>query len=84
MVTPLSKIDMIIDKLTSCGTEIKSRAKFPCGYCTKNVNTNQKALQCHQCQRWIHIKCNDLTVDEYILIKGNLSDSKWLCLSLLL
>ena len=81
MVTPLSKIDMIIDKLTSCGTEIKSRAKFPCGYCTKNVNTNQKALQCHQCQKWIHIKCNDLTVDEYLIIKDNLSNSKWLCLS---
>ena len=79
----LNIIDLIIDKLTSCGTNVlsKSRATFPCGYCSKNGNANQETLQCHQCQKWIHIIFNDLTEDEYILTKDNLTNSKWLCLS---
>lgn len=74
---------MIIYNLTNRGNVVhfNSTAKFPCGYCSKNVNSNQKALLCCQCQKWIHIKCNDLSVNEYISIKDNLSNSKWLCLT---
>ena len=74
---------MIIDKLTSCEADVlgKSRAKLPCRYFTKNVNAIQKALQCHQCQKLIYIKCNDITVDECTLIKDNLTILTWLCLS---
>ena len=38
---------------------------YPCGICQKNVNKNQKAIECSTCLHWIHIKCNGTTADEY-------------------
>ena len=32
-------------------TKRRSRAKFPCSICTRNVNKTQKAIQCKKCQR---------------------------------
>ena len=34
----------------------------PCGFCQKNVNRNQKAIECSKCKHWIHIKCNGTPV----------------------
>ena len=28
---------------------------YPCGFCQKNVNRNQKAIECSKCKHWIHI-----------------------------
>ena len=38
---------------------------YPCGICKKNVNKNQKAIECTLCKQWIHIKCNGTSPDDY-------------------
>ena len=44
----------------------KSRAsKYPYSVCEKNVNKNQKAIQCSQCQFWSHASCNGIGKSEY-------------------
>ena len=58
---------------------IQAKHKYPCGICEKNVNQNQKAIECTSCLSWVHIKCNGTTVEEYNeLIDHNLgiSDEK--------
>ena len=66
---------------------INASHPFPCGICQKNVNKNQKAIECSTCKFWIHIKCNGTTNDEYRkMIESNskLNDEEiesieWLC-----
>ena len=51
-------------------TEINPR--FPCGICTKNVNTNHKAVQCDLCNYHNHIKCDGIDNKTYeILVKSD-------------
>ena len=50
---------------------------FPCGVCGKSVNNNQKAIQCDICNFWVHIKCNGLNNDDYVLLQN--SPDKWFC-----
>ena len=60
---------------------------YPCGICQKNVNNNQKAIECSLCLHWIHIKCNGTTNEEYSEImkfNSSLSDDEikaksWFC-----
>ena len=44
---------------------INANHPYPCGICYKNVNKNQKAIECTNCKQWIHIKCNGTSVEEY-------------------
>ena len=44
---------------------INAKHPDPCGICQKNVNINQKAIECTFCKHWIHIKCNGTSSDEY-------------------
>ena len=44
---------------------INASHPYPCGICQKNVNNNQKAIECTLCKYWIHIKCNGTTDIEY-------------------
>ena len=48
-----------------------------CGICYKRVNCNHKAIQCDNCNCWIHIKCNYVTPAQY----ENMIDSNesWIC-----
>ena len=49
--------------------------KFPCA---KNVHDNDKAIQCNQCQLWIHIKCNKLNYLDYSYLQN--CDDSWYCI----
>ncbi len=51
--------------------------KYPCGTCHKPVKSNQKGILCDSCNKWYHIKCIDMPVDEYFRL-GN-SDEPWEC-----
>ena len=43
--------------------------EFPCSTCNKNVNKNHRAVLCDSCERWIHIKCNLLSLTDYNNLK---------------
>jgi len=44
--------------------------KYPCAACKKSCRVNQKAIFCDICQKWIHLKCTNLTIKEFVLL-GN-------------
>ena len=50
----------------------------PCETCKKSITKSQKEIQCSICLRNHHLKCNDLTVDDYEIIKNKGSD--WTCI----
>jgi len=50
----------------------KSRnIKDPCGICHKPVAINHRAIQCDQCESWIHIKCQYLDAKDYKLFQND-------------
>ena len=61
-------IDYLIESIKASKNNLmnqKSPPKFPCGACNLEVKHNDKAIFCTSCLRWVHIKCNGTTVDEY-------------------
>ena len=55
-----------------------SHPKFPCKICAKNVQDKDKAVQCHLCELWIHIKCNNLNYLDYRYLQN--CDESWYCI----
>ena len=66
---------------------INASHPYPCGICQKNVNINQKAIECSLCKHWIHIKCNSTTNEEYdkmmeinsLLTDAEIETREWYC-----
>ena len=66
---------------------INANHPYPCGICQKNVNNNQKAIECTHCKSWVHIICNGTSVDEYnaiimkntLLNENEINEDEWLC-----
>ena len=54
--------------------------KDPCGICFKSVNKNQKAIKCNTCLKWIHRKCNGISVQEYEALVNEPDEIPWLCI----
>ena len=52
--------------------------KYPCGICKRPVAKNHKAIQCDQCQFWIHCKCNNTSNSEYNKLAEECS--LWCCI----
>ena len=52
--------------------------KFPCKICAKNVLDKDQAVQCDLCERWIHIKCNNLNYLYYKYLQN--CDGSWYCI----
>ena len=44
---------------------------FPSKIFNKNGNDNDHTIQCHICNFWIHIKCNNLNYNDYKYLKDN-------------
>ncbi|CAG2195891.1 unnamed protein product [Mytilus edulis] len=51
--------------------------KHPCTDCNKPVKCNQKAIQCDFCDLWTHLKCTNLSVQEYNILSK--SDDNYYC-----
>ena len=51
--------------------------KYPCGSCAKPVKKNQHGIACDTCDSWFHVKCVDMSIEEYNRL-GN-SDIEWNC-----
>ena len=66
---------------------INANHPYPCGICQKNVNNNQKAIECTNCKFWIHINCNGTSDNEYneiinkntLLNEVEINEDEWLC-----
>ena len=54
--------------------------KYPCSMCKKPVAKNHRALQCDQCDSWVHIKCDNppMTPKEYGKFTTN-TNLSWEC-----
>ena len=50
-----------------------------CPICSKKVANNHKAVLCDLCNTWVHIKCNQLSSNDYEQFKSK-SDLNFTCL----
>ena len=81
MSSSLSKINSVIEKIKYGYEPANKNVPFPCGICEKNVNQHQNAVFCDQCDKWIHIKCNDVSKIEYETFQKEPDNSKhWICI----
>ena len=55
----------------------KVNVKYPCNLCCKPVAKNHRALCCDICDQWVHVKCNNVSPDDYELLKSSVSP--WFC-----
>ena len=39
--------------------------RFPCTVCGRPVCSNQRSIQCDDCQEWTHASCAHVSVDFY-------------------
>jgi len=86
-----SPIDFLLDSIKSKpllgNTTPNVNIKFPCSICNFEVKHNHKAIYCTTCKKWVHIKCNGTSIDDYKqMMKSNLENpdlvnSEWECLS---
>ena len=55
--------------------------KHPCAGigCGKPVKSNQKSIACDQCDKWVHLKCTDLSQGQFDFLSQN-EDSTFYCL----
>ena len=51
--------------------------KFPCILCKRAVAKNHRAVQCDECDNWVHIKCAGITPAYYNQLQEN--DDPWFC-----
>ena len=51
-----------------------------CSTCQKNIPENSKAVFCNNCEFWVHIKCNNISVSEYKKLQNEGHDVPWFCL----
>ena len=56
--------------------------KDPCAICFKGCRSNQKAVQCDECDNWHHVKCINMGFDEYHSLQIN-KTSTWVCFTCL-
>lgn len=80
MSSLLSKTNSIIEIIKRGYEPANKNARFPCGICDKNVNLNQNAVFCDQCEKWIHIKCNNTSNSEYETLQKEPDNKQWICI----
>ena len=58
-------------------------AAFPCRVCQKEVLDSDPAVQCDQCDMWVHVTCDcSLTINDYNEMLANPSDDLFFVASL--
>ena len=57
--------ELIIKAIRRDGNLYVSNKNFPCSICSKNVLSNQKAIQCGSYNLWCHIKCDGTSAEIY-------------------
>ena len=81
------KLDNNIERIAAsilAGKELNpsNKLKFPCAICNKNCTKNQACIQCDECDKWCHIKCDGTSKEDYHFYQTTNDDSdiKWYCL----
>ena len=54
--------------------------KIPCGICHKSIPNHFKSNFCNNCEFWVHIKCNNISISEYLKLENEGADVPWFCL----
>ena len=52
--------------------------RYPCKICAKPVKSNQRGICCDECEMWTHVKCINMSTDEYEQFTRNETLS-WAC-----
>ena len=55
--------------------------KYPCSVCQKCVKTNDRALCCDICEKWVHIKCNEITPAKYKELQNYEDSEPFICIA---
>ncbi len=81
------KLDNNIQRIVqaiSLGNDLNSpsRLSSPCSVCNRNCLDNQNCIQCDECDKWCHIKCDGTNLTEYRFYQSTNHDPsvKWFCL----
>ena len=52
--------------------QITSNIQFPFGVCLTNVKYGENSIQCTSCDKWIHLNCTNMTLQQfYDIIEDN-------------
>ena len=79
-------INSIRHNKASINNKTQNETKYPCGICNNEVKHNEKAIFCDECTKWAHIRCTNITSEEYREIQlqnkdnPDLINEKWLCI----
>ena len=68
----------MLKMLTGISTE-DYIGKEICKACNKKIHKKQKAISCDACERWIHLKCSDMTKSRYKENEIENKDFPWVC-----
>ena len=53
---------------------------YPCGQCSLNVNSDDKALCCDGCNQWVHVSCDHFISESvYDNFVGSPTSDPWFC-----
>ena len=60
--------------------------EYPCGICDFDVTHNDKSIECSKCSKWIHIRCSDVSAEEYREMQQRnrnnpelVEEEEWIC-----
>ena len=59
-----------------------TKIKYPCSICNKNCLSNQSCIQCDECDKWCHIKCDGTSQNDYnkLQLTNDNPEIQWFCL----
>ena len=76
----LSDLEEKSNDISSEITEISVIATPPkCGTCSAPVEENDKGIECELCLNWFHIKCQNISVKHYNVLKDSTLSLHWFC-----
>ena len=55
--------------------------EYPCSVCLKCVKTNDRAIYCDICKKWVHIKCNKITPSKYKEMQNETDSDTFICIT---
>lgn len=75
--TPSKHTNWSVLLILAGDVEVNPGPIFKCNVCSKKVKTLDKALQCDDCDRWVHTHCGKVNSAEYKRLGQ--SDEPWYC-----